>query len=68
MALQNVGSPNFENFEAPKSQISGQSDIWMQPQVANHIKYYKREDDDFPSCMGCDESCESMYACGSFVH
>jgi hypothetical protein len=31
MAFQNVGSPNFGNFETPNLGVLGQNEIWMQP-------------------------------------
>jgi hypothetical protein len=36
--------------------------------MARHIIYYKGEGGGFPPSSGCGEFCESMFACGSFVH
>jgi len=36
--------------------------------MANHKKYYKGEGGGFPPSLGCDESCESVYANGSSMH
>jgi hypothetical protein len=36
--------------------------------VIRHIKYYKGEGGGFPPSPSCGESCESVFARGSFVH
>jgi hypothetical protein len=56
MAFQNVESPNF-----------GKWHLDVTPMV-NHEKYYKGGRWWLPPSLGYDESCESVYARGSFMH
>jgi hypothetical protein len=67
MALQNVRSPNFENFGIPNLGVSRQNDIWMQLLwliTDNTIRGKVLISPKF----GCGEFCEFVDARGSFVH
>jgi len=56
-------SPNYGNFGTPKTKWH----LGVGP-VARHRIYYKGKGGGFPQVRGCGESCESEFACGSFVH
>jgi hypothetical protein len=65
MGFQSCGSPNFENFETFNLGVPEQNDIWVLapwPSIKNIIKGKI-----FLLSLGCGESCEYVFACGSSV-
>ncbi len=63
-SFQNHESPNFENFGTFNLRVPRQNDIWVLASwldIENTIMGK-------PPSMGCAESCESVFAYGSFVH
>jgi hypothetical protein len=67
MGLQICESPNFRNFRTPNLGVPRQNDILVHarwPCTKNTIKGKVV----FPPSLGCCEYCESVFACGSFVH
>jgi len=67
MGLQSRESPNLGNFRTLNLEILGQNDIWVLaswPGIENTV----RGKVVVPPSLGCGESCESMFARGSFVH
>ncbi len=67
MGLQSCGNPNFKNFGTSNLRVLGQNNIWVQPPwpiIENTIMGKVVASP--TSSHG--ESCESVYACGLFVH
>ncbi len=66
IGLQNCRNFNFENFGTPNLKDRGQNDTWVMAHGhARRIIYWGRWW--FPPSLGCDESCEFMFARGSFM-
>jgi hypothetical protein len=67
MIFQSAKNPNVKNFETPNLRVPRKNYIWMHPLwliTENTIKGRWW----LPPSLGHGESCESVYACGSFVH
>jgi hypothetical protein len=67
MGLQSRGSPHFRNFETSNLGVLKQSEIWvlaLWPDIKNTIRGRWL----LPPSPSRDESCEFMFAHGSYMH
>jgi hypothetical protein len=67
MGFQSCESSDFKNFEIPNFEVDGKKDLWVEapwPSTENTIRGIVVASPN----LGCDESFESVYAYGLFMH